>query len=128
MRRYAIVVEDAGLNLAAYVPDLPGCVATGETEEEVGRLIREAIELHLEGVEEDGLPSPSRRAAWSTSKSTPEPRDRKRKTTRHRWETRVGMSSTSDPPTRCGRSMDGLPTADGRRSSTGRPCRRASAT
>ena len=43
MRRYAIVIEDAGSNLAAYVPDLPGCVATGESEEEVGRLIREAI-------------------------------------------------------------------------------------
>ncbi len=58
MKRYAIVVEDAGTNLAAYVPDLPGCVATGESEEEVGRLIREAIELHLEGLAEDGLPIP----------------------------------------------------------------------
>jgi predicted RNase H-like HicB family nuclease len=50
MRRYAIVVEDAGSNLAAYVPDLPGCIATGETEEEVGRLIREAIKLHSLGI------------------------------------------------------------------------------
>jgi predicted RNase H-like HicB family nuclease len=58
MRRYAIVLEDAGTNLAAYVPDLPGCIATGETEEEVARLIREAIELHLEGLKEDGLPIP----------------------------------------------------------------------
>ena len=58
MRRYAIVIEDASSNLAAYVPDLPGCVATGDSEEEVGRLIREAIELHLEGLEEDGLPLP----------------------------------------------------------------------
>jgi len=58
MRRYAIVIEDAGSNLAAYVPDLPGCVATGDSEEEVSRLIREAIELHLEGLEEDGLPLP----------------------------------------------------------------------
>ena len=57
MRRYAIVIEDAGSNLAAYVPDLPGCVATGDSEEEVSRLIREAIELHL-GLEEDGLPLP----------------------------------------------------------------------
>jgi predicted RNase H-like HicB family nuclease len=47
MRRYAIVIEDAGSNLAAYVPDLPGCVVTGESLEEVNRLIREAIELHL---------------------------------------------------------------------------------
>jgi predicted RNase H-like HicB family nuclease len=58
MKRYAIVVEDAGTNLAAYVPDLPGCVATGRTREEVERLIREAIELHLEGMVEDGLPIP----------------------------------------------------------------------
>jgi predicted RNase H-like HicB family nuclease len=58
MRRYAIVVEDAGTNLAAYVPDLPGCVATGRTQEEVGQRIREAIALHLEGMREDGLPIP----------------------------------------------------------------------
>ena len=58
MRRYGIVVEDARSNLAAYVPDLPGQVATGESEEEVGCLIREVIALHLEGLEEDGLPIP----------------------------------------------------------------------
>ena len=58
MKRYAIVVEDAGTNLAAYVPDLPGCVATGRTKKEVERLIREAIALHLEGMREDGLPVP----------------------------------------------------------------------
>lgn len=58
MKRYAIVVEDAGSNFAAYVPDLPGCVATGESRAEVTRLIREAIELHIEGMEEDGLPIP----------------------------------------------------------------------
>jgi predicted RNase H-like HicB family nuclease len=58
MKRYAIVVEDAGENLAAYVPDLPGCVATADTPEELGRLIREAIALHLEGLAEDGLPIP----------------------------------------------------------------------
>ena len=56
MQRYAIVIEDAGTNLAAHVPDLPGCVATGEFEAEVERLIREAIALHLEGMAEDGLP------------------------------------------------------------------------
>jgi predicted RNase H-like HicB family nuclease len=58
VKRYAIVVEDAGTNLSAYVPDLPGCVATGRTKEEVERLIREAIELHLAGMAEDGLPIP----------------------------------------------------------------------
>ena len=58
MKRYAIVVEDAGTNLAAYVPDLPGCVATGATVAEVEDAIREAIRMHLEGMAEDGLPIP----------------------------------------------------------------------
>jgi predicted RNase H-like HicB family nuclease len=58
MKRYAVVIEDAGTNLAAYVPDLPGCVATGDSREEVEQLIREAILLHLEGIVEDGLPIP----------------------------------------------------------------------
>ncbi|HXD86088.1 MAG TPA: type II toxin-antitoxin system HicB family antitoxin [Urbifossiella sp.] len=56
--RYAVVIEDAGTNLAAYVPDLPGCVATGRSTAEVERMIRAAIELHLEGMAEDGLPIP----------------------------------------------------------------------
>ncbi|WMJ08833.1 type II toxin-antitoxin system HicB family antitoxin [Nitrosomonas sp. sh817] len=56
--RYAIVVEKAGNNYSAYVPDLPGCVATGSTIEETEREIREAIELHIEGMMEDGLPIP----------------------------------------------------------------------
>ena len=51
--RYAIVVERAVNNYSAYVPDLPGCVATGATLEETERLIREAIELHLTGLRED---------------------------------------------------------------------------
>jgi predicted RNase H-like HicB family nuclease len=61
MKRYAIVVEKASANYAAYVPDLPGCVATGETVEETKRLLREAIEQHVRGLEEDGLtvPEPS---------------------------------------------------------------------
>ncbi len=58
MLRYAIVVEDAGTNLAAYVPDLPGCVATGKTVAELNAGIRAAIEMHLEGILEDGLPIP----------------------------------------------------------------------
>ena len=56
--RYAVVIEKAENNYAAYVPDLPGCVAVGDTVEEVERLIREAIELHLQGLREDGLPIP----------------------------------------------------------------------
>jgi predicted RNase H-like HicB family nuclease len=56
--RYAIVIEKAEGNYSAYVPDLPGCVATGATVEEVEAQIREAIEFHLEGMREDGLPIP----------------------------------------------------------------------
>jgi predicted RNase H-like HicB family nuclease len=56
--RYAIVIEKAENNYAAYVPDLPGCVATGKTIEETEEQIREAIDLHLRGMREDGLPIP----------------------------------------------------------------------
>ena len=56
--RYAIVIENAGPNYSAYVPDLPGCIATGATVEEVEREIREAIEFHLEGMRADGEPIP----------------------------------------------------------------------
>jgi predicted RNase H-like HicB family nuclease len=56
--RYAIVIEKAGNNYSAYVPDLPGCIATGGTVEETEAQIREAIEFHLEGMREDGLPIP----------------------------------------------------------------------
>ncbi|HWQ38155.1 MAG TPA: type II toxin-antitoxin system HicB family antitoxin [Burkholderiales bacterium] len=56
--RYAIVIEKAEGNFSAYVPDLPGCVATGATVEEAEAQIREAIEFHLEGMREDGLPIP----------------------------------------------------------------------
>jgi predicted RNase H-like HicB family nuclease len=58
MKRYAIVVEKAKANYAAYVPDLPGCVATGATVEETERRLREAIALHVRGLREDGLPVP----------------------------------------------------------------------
>ncbi len=58
MKRYAIVIEKAASNYAAYVPDLPGCIATGATVQETERLLREAIELHVEGMREDGLPVP----------------------------------------------------------------------
>ncbi|MDF0666527.1 MAG: type II toxin-antitoxin system HicB family antitoxin [Nitrospira sp.] len=56
--RYAVVIEKAEGNYSAYVPDLPGCVATGVTSEDTEREIREAIELHLEGLREDGAPIP----------------------------------------------------------------------
>ena len=56
--RYAIVIEKAEGNYSAYVPDLPGCVATGATLEEVEQEIREAVEFHLEGMREDGQEAP----------------------------------------------------------------------
>lgn len=57
--RYAVVIEPAGTNFSAYVPDLPGCVATGSTPAEAEVAIREAIQFHLDGLREDGLPVPS---------------------------------------------------------------------
>lgn len=56
--RYAIVIESAGDNFSAYVPDLPGCVATGTTIQETEHEIRAAIEFHLEGLKADKLPIP----------------------------------------------------------------------
>jgi len=57
--RYAVVIEKSNRNYSAYVPDLPGCVATGKTQEEVSAKIREAIRFHLDGLREDGLPIPA---------------------------------------------------------------------
>ena len=56
--RYAVVIEKAGLNYSGYVPDLPGCIATGATVAEAEVLLREAISLHLAGLREDGVPIP----------------------------------------------------------------------
>jgi predicted RNase H-like HicB family nuclease len=55
---YAIVIEKGETSYGAYVPDLPGCVAVGDSEEDVRALIREAIEFHLDGMREDGEPIP----------------------------------------------------------------------
>lgn len=57
--RYAIVIEKAEGNYSAYVPDLPGCVATGATVAEVESQVREAIAFHVEGMREDGTPVPA---------------------------------------------------------------------
>jgi len=54
--RYAIVIENAGGNYSAYVPDLPGCIATSDTFAATEQAIREAIEFHLDGLREDGTP------------------------------------------------------------------------
>jgi predicted RNase H-like HicB family nuclease len=56
--RYAVVIEKANDNYSAYVPDLPGCVATGNTVAAVEREIREAVRFHIEGLKADGLPVP----------------------------------------------------------------------
>lgn len=61
MKRFAVVIEQAGANFSAYVPDMPGCVATGTSVVEVEREIREAIAFHIEGRREDGeaIPEPT---------------------------------------------------------------------
>jgi len=56
--RYVMIIEPGERNYSAYLPDLPGCIATGKTVEEVRQRMREAIEIHLEGMRADGLPIP----------------------------------------------------------------------
>ena len=60
--RYAIVIEQGSTSFGAYVPDLPGCTAAAETRDEVVRLIREAIEGHIQLLREDGQPVPEPRS------------------------------------------------------------------
>tara|TARA_Y100000588_G_scaffold395242_1_gene521736 strand:- start:13769 stop:13981 length:213 start_codon:yes stop_codon:yes gene_type:complete len=59
--KYVYIIEKGESSYGAYVPDLPGCVAAGETREEAKRLIQEAIGFHIEGLEKDGLPAPEPR-------------------------------------------------------------------
>jgi predicted RNase H-like HicB family nuclease len=56
--RYAIVIEKAGTNYSAYVPDLPGCIAAGDSIAAVEKEIRDAIRFHIDGLKEDGVPVP----------------------------------------------------------------------
>jgi len=56
--KYAVVIEKAGENFSAYVPDLPGCIATGDSASEAEQQIREAISFHLDGLREDGMEIP----------------------------------------------------------------------
>lgn len=56
--RYAMIIEPGERNYSAYLPDLPGCVATGRTIDELRQRMGEAVELHLKGLREDGLPIP----------------------------------------------------------------------
>ena len=61
--KFAVVIEQAESNYSAYVPDLPGCVATGATIKDAENEIRAAIKIHIEGMKEDGQPIPSPRSA-----------------------------------------------------------------
>ena len=63
MYRFLVIVEQTDGNYSAYSPDLPGCVATGATREEAEEQMHEAIELHIEGLREDGLPIPPSRSS-----------------------------------------------------------------
>lgn len=63
MYRFPVIVEEAGGNYSAYSPDIPGCVATGATREEAEEQMHEAIEFHIEGLREDGLPIPPSRSS-----------------------------------------------------------------
>lgn len=56
--RYTVILEQGETSFGAYVPDLPGCIAAGETKEETLRLIKEAIEFHIDGLKQDGQPVP----------------------------------------------------------------------
>lgn len=58
MSEYLVIIERTDGNFSAYSPDLPGCVATGDTKEETLLRMREAIAMHLDGLREDGLPIP----------------------------------------------------------------------
>ena len=88
--RYAIVIEKAADNYSAYVPDLPGCVATGSTVDEVEAEISEAIRFHIEGLEEDGLPVPS--PPPSLSMSRPKPPSASGRLPRRLCEERMALS------------------------------------
>lgn len=62
MRRFLVVIEKANGNYSAFSPDLPGCVATGKTREQVTRNMHAAIEMHVRGLQEDQLPVPKSHA------------------------------------------------------------------
>lgn len=65
MKRYLIVIEQTESGYSSYSPDLPGCVSTGKTREEVERNMREAIGFHVDGLREDGCPVPEPQASSS---------------------------------------------------------------
>ena len=60
--KYLIIIEKTNKNYSAYLPDVPGCIATGKTIEETKKNMKEALDMHLEGLAEDGLTSPRPKA------------------------------------------------------------------
>lgn len=66
MHKYLIIIEKTATGFSSYSPDLPGCVSTGETREAIERNMKEAIEFHLEGMQEEGypIPEPSSESAY----------------------------------------------------------------
>jgi predicted RNase H-like HicB family nuclease len=62
MYRFLVVIEKANGNYSAYSPDLPGCVATGKTKSETERRMHEAIQFHIQGLKEEGMPIPQTKA------------------------------------------------------------------
>jgi predicted RNase H-like HicB family nuclease len=60
--KYTVIVEKGTSSWGAYVPDLPGCIAAGESRDEVMQLIKEAVDIHIEGLKEDGQPMPEPRS------------------------------------------------------------------
>ena len=92
--RYAVVIEKGESNYSAYVPDLPGCVAVGDTLEETQREIQEAIEFHLEGMRADGLPIPEPSSCmWKSLPSLTQLPPAVPKTSRTRGKASVGRSA-----------------------------------
>ena len=73
MTGYAVIIEGEGDSYAAYVPELPGCIATGKSVSEVEDLIREAIEFHVEGMREAGEPVPPPTTTGTTIVEAPSP-------------------------------------------------------
>jgi predicted RNase H-like HicB family nuclease len=66
MKKYLIIIETTSKGFSAYVPDLPGCIATGSTKKQVEQNIFEAVQFHLEGLQEEGLPIPESRSEAET--------------------------------------------------------------
>lgn len=66
MKKYLIIIETTPAGFSAYVPDLPGCIATGSTKKEIEQNIYEAVQFHLEGLQEEGLPIPESRSEAET--------------------------------------------------------------